>query len=198
MKPTGGLEWVAVDLHVHTPASKDYQGVGGDEGYLDLAVRANDLSAPSRQRQRPEHNLGCVAFTDHNSVEGFRRYRELRDETVKLRDSIRLRDPNNNLIANLDKDLELLNSVRVLMGCEIKANPGIHLLLIFHEAVPADQVVSFLEEAYGAQYATFAGDPAPTTTWTLQQVLDGVGARFGDGQWSSLHILILAVAYTRH
>ena len=66
------------------------------------------------------------------------------------------------------------------MGCEIKANPGVHLLLIFHEGVEPDQAVTFLEEIYGAPYANFSGDPAPTTAWTLQQVFEGVAAKFAD------------------
>ena len=178
MKQAGGLEWVGVDLHVHTPASKDYQGPRGDAGFLDLLGKANDFSTPRSRRERPQHNLACVAFTDHNSVDGFTRYRELSEEAAKLRDSIRLRDPNNPLIPKLEKDLEVLNSVRLLMGCEIKANPGVHLLLIFHESLDAEEVVRFLEEAYGLEYAKFDGDPSPTTSWPLQQVLDDITTRF--------------------
>jgi hypothetical protein len=182
MKSSSGMEWVGIDLHVHTPASKDYQGPRGDEEYLALIEKANEFAAPKTgpRPERPPHGLGCIALTDHNSVEGFKRHRTLREETTALRDSIRLRDPNNVLIPKLEKDIETLSSLRVLMGCEVKANPGIHLLLIFHESVQANEVTKFLEEIYGLRYEQFAGDPTPTTAWTLQQVLDGTTARFGE------------------
>jgi hypothetical protein len=180
MKTSGQLAWTGIDLHVHTPASRDYKGLRGDEGYLELAGKANEFSREKGQPKDQEHELTCAAFTDHNSIDGFKRYRELRDETAHLRDSIRLRDPNNSLITKLEKDLETLNSIRTFMGCEIKANPGIHLLLIFSESVRSEEAVQFLEAAYSLEYSSFAGDPSPTTVWTLPQVLDETQARFGD------------------
>jgi hypothetical protein len=66
------------------------------------------------------------------------------------------------------------------MGVEIKANPGIHALVLFAESVEPDDVCTFLEELYQAPYAEFAGDPAPTTRSTLTQTLDRVQEAFPD------------------
>jgi hypothetical protein len=144
------------------------------------------LESPGKSGKKAGHKkedrkpIGCIAFTDHNSVEGFRTHRGLLEETEKLSKAIRSRDPLNALVTQLDQDLDTLRSVRVLMGVEIKADPGIHVLVIFAESVEPDQVVAFLEAAYQAPYAGFQGDPTPSTCWTLKQTLDQIQATFAD------------------
>jgi hypothetical protein len=180
------LKWVGVDLHVHTPASKDYRGSKEDSEYLNVIRKANEFGAAGNTDRTKKKNvasrnpIGCVAFTDHNSVEGFRKYRQLQEETEKLAKGIRGRDPENSLVSELEKDLETLRSVRVLMGVEIKADPGIHVLLIFAESVEPPQVIKFLETAYQSSYVDFCGDPTPTTRWTLKESLDKIYEEFAD------------------
>jgi hypothetical protein len=190
MKPqeAPGLTWAGVDLHVHTPASADYRGTREDDEFINIVKRANEFgpSAEAGEKKgerkgRGQRNpIGCVAFTDHNSVEGFRRYRSLHEEIDKLSKAVRARDPSNPLVDQLEKDLEAMRSVRVLMGVEVKADPGIHMLVIFAESVEADHVVPFLEEAYQAPYRSIAGDPTPTARWTLKDTLDRIHERFSD------------------
>jgi hypothetical protein len=180
------LKWVGVDLHVHTPASKDYRGSKEDSEYLNAIRKANEFGAAGNDDRTKKKNvvsrnpIGCVAFTDHNSVEGFRKYRQLQEEIERLAKGIRGRDPENSLVSELEKDLETLRSVRVLMGVEMKADPGIHMLLIFAESVEPAQVVKFLETAYHSSYADFSGDPTPTTRWTLKESLDKIHEEFAD------------------
>ena len=180
------LKWVGIDLHVHTPASKDYKGSSDLSEYLKLIKSANQFGASSLTGRTPTEKksdrspIGCVAFTDHNSVEGFRKYRQLVDETEKFAKAIGARDPGNALVQQVDKELETLRSVRVLMGTEIKADPGIHLLIIFAESVEPENVIAFLEEAYQSAYTTFQGDPAPATRWTLKQTLDRLEEIFAE------------------
>jgi hypothetical protein len=66
------------------------------------------------------------------------------------------------------------------MGVEIKADPGIHMLLIFAESVEPAQVIKFLETAYQSSYFEFSGDPTPTTRWTLKETLDKIYEEFAD------------------
>jgi hypothetical protein len=180
------LKWVGVDLHVHTPASKDYRGNKEDSEYLNVIRKANEFGAAGNTDKTKKKGIasrnpiGCVAFTDHNSVEGFRKFRQLQEETEKLAKGIRGRDPENSLVSELEKDLETLRSVRVLMGVEIKADPGIHMLLIFAESVEPAQVIKFLETAYQSSYFEFSGDPTPTTRWTLKETLDKIYEEFAD------------------
>ena len=64
------------------------------------------------------------------------------------------------------------------MGTEMKANPGIHLLVIFQESVDPTNVTAFLEDAYGTPYAKIAGDPNAITRWSVLEALNAVRERF--------------------
>jgi len=52
-----GLQWVRVDMHLHTPASSDYRDP--DATYLKILQKAE------------ERGVDIIAFTDHNSVQGY-------------------------------------------------------------------------------------------------------------------------------
>ncbi len=60
-------QWRVIDTHIHTPASSDYQQP--EVGYLDILQRAEARS------------LDIIAFTDHNSIAG---YRKMQDEIQQL------------------------------------------------------------------------------------------------------------------
>ena len=51
------MQWYRVDLHLHTPASADYQE--SDVSYLDILRKAEF------------RGLDIIAFTDHNTVAGW-------------------------------------------------------------------------------------------------------------------------------
>ncbi|HEC36270.1 MAG TPA: PHP domain-containing protein, partial [Anaerolineae bacterium] len=51
-------QWRQVDLHLHTPASADYLEPG--VSYLDIL------------RQAESRGLDIIAFTDHNTMAGYR------------------------------------------------------------------------------------------------------------------------------
>jgi len=186
LQESGELKSVGVDIHVHTPASADYRGSRDPKEYLNIVRRANEFgstmeAAKDKKRSKKDNKpISCVAFTDHNSVEGFRTFRLLQKETEELSKSIRGRDPGNSLVEQLENELATLRSVRVLMGVELKADPGIHLLIIFAEAVEPDDVVRFLEDAYERKYSEFAGDPTPTARWTIKVSLDKIQERFSE------------------
>lgn len=186
VKQTHDQQWVGIDLHVHTPASTDYRGAKDEREYLEIIRGANEFTpkdpakASPRKREQPRNSISCIAFTDHNSVEGIRNLLALREDTQRTRDSIRARDPGNSLLKQLEEELKILDSVRILMGVEIKANPGIHLLTVFHESVEANSVIAFLEEIYGRPYAETAGDPSPVTRCTLVETLDTIREQFGE------------------
>ena len=50
------MKWYTIDLHLHTPASSDYQQPGVE--YLDIL------------KQTEARGLDMIAFTDHNTVAG--------------------------------------------------------------------------------------------------------------------------------
>ncbi len=103
-----------MDLHLHTPASNDYQEP--KVSYLDILRR-------SRSR-----GLDIIAFADHNTVAGYRRMREELERLQLLESLERLTDPER---ANLKEFQTLLKETLVLPGFEFTATFGFHILGIF-------------------------------------------------------------------
>lgn len=105
-----------MDLHLHTPASSDYQQAG---------VSALDLL-----RKAEEAGLDIIAFTDHNSVRGYADlWREIED--LELLEFLNRMSP-----AEADRLAEyrrLLGKILLLPGFEFTATFGFHVLAIFPE-----------------------------------------------------------------
>ncbi|HQX12239.1 MAG TPA: PHP domain-containing protein, partial [Thermoflexales bacterium] len=60
------ISWKRMDLHLHTPASHDYEQP--EKGYLDIL------------KQAERRGLDMIAFTDHNTANGYRNMtREIED-----------------------------------------------------------------------------------------------------------------------
>ncbi len=108
------MQWYVMDLHLHTPASADYQEEG--VSYLDILRKA--------ERQ----NLDIIALTDHNTVGG---YHAMMDEIEQLRylaKSKRIKDEEAKRLKDYER---LLDKVLVLPGFEFTATFGFHILGIF-------------------------------------------------------------------
>jgi len=103
-----------MDLHLHTPASNDYQEPKAT--YLDVLRRAK------------ARGLDIIAFADHNTVAGYRQMQEEIERLVMLEKLNRL---EKNERANLDEYRSLLDDVLVLPGFEFTATFGFHILGIF-------------------------------------------------------------------
>jgi histidinol phosphatase-like PHP family hydrolase len=113
------LTWRTMDLHLHTPASSDYQEPQAT--YLDILQRAE------------ARGLDLIAFTDHNTVAGYRR---LRDEIAELELLERLQRLRPDEAARLKEYRRLLNKILVLPGFEFTATFGFHILAIFPPETP--------------------------------------------------------------
>ncbi len=110
------LQWRRIDLHVHTPASVDYQQP--DVSILDILRRAD------------ERGLHGIALTDHNSVRGYAdMWREIED--LELLEYLgRMQAAETERLAEYR---DLLGRVVVLPGFEFTAQFGFHILAIFPE-----------------------------------------------------------------
>ena len=107
--------WRRADLHLHTPASSDYQEP--DVSFLDILRRCE------------ERQLDIVAITDHNTVAG---YRNLCNEIQQLK---LLENPNRiqpEERQTLEEYNRLLAKILVLPGFEFTATFGFHILAIFN------------------------------------------------------------------
>jgi hypothetical protein len=108
--------WRRIDLHLHTPASVDYQDP--DISYLDILRKAEARGAD------------LIAFTDHNSVRGYANlWREIEDlELLEALERLSTAEQRR-----LDEYRRILKTIRVLPGFELSATFGFHILAIFPE-----------------------------------------------------------------
>lgn len=126
-KPRGSMQWYAMDLHLHTPASIDYQQPG--VSFLDILQRAE------------ARGLDIIAFADHNTVAGYRRMREEIDRLEFLEASKRMHPDEQNRLAEYRRYLE---KILVLPGFEFTATFGFHILGIFPPDKPVREIEHLL------------------------------------------------------
>jgi hypothetical protein len=113
-----------VDLHLHTPASSDYQEP--DVSLLDIL------------KQCETRGLEIIAFTDHNTVAGYRRLREEIHELELLERLDRLTETEQQQLKDYQR---ITQKILILPGFELTAMFGFHILAIF----PVDKPVRELE-----------------------------------------------------
>ena len=106
--------WYKADLHIHTPASNDYEEPNAS--YLDCIRTAVDKG------------MEIIAITDHNTVAGVGAMRREVEWLTRLERDNRLND-SEKLILQQWRDLA--NKVLVLPGFEFTATFGFHILAIF-------------------------------------------------------------------
>jgi histidinol phosphatase-like PHP family hydrolase len=105
-----------MDLHIHTPASADYQQ--RESSYIQLLQRAEECG------------IDILAFTDHNSVRGYAQmWREIED--LELLEALKRIEPQEARLLNEYR--RLLNRILLLPGFEFTATFGFHILAIFPE-----------------------------------------------------------------
>ena len=124
---TPSLPWRRIDLHVHTPASHDYEEPG--RTYLDIL------------KQAERRGLDIIAFTDHNTVNG---YRAMLDEIARLEYLEQLGRIRADEQARLNEYRRLRQKILVLPGFEFTATFGFHVLGIFPPDKPLREIEHIL------------------------------------------------------
>jgi hypothetical protein len=116
-----------MDLHLHTPASVDYQQP--EVTPLDILLRAE------------ARGLDIIAFADHNTVAGYRR---MKDEIARLEflESSKRLLPQEQV--QLNEYRRLLDKILVLPGMEFTATFGFHILGIFPPEKPVREIEHLL------------------------------------------------------
>ncbi len=121
------LQWRTIDLHIHTPASSDFQQ--SEVGILEMLQRAE------------VRGLDIIAFTDHNTIAGYRRM-------VNEIQQLELLERLNRLLpeeqARLNEYRRLLDKILVLPGFEFTATFGFHILGIFPPEKPVREIEHLL------------------------------------------------------
>ncbi len=118
------MQWYRMDLHLHTPASKDYQQP--EITYLDIL------------QQVERRGIDIIAFTDHNTIRGFREMYEEIEKLEWLAGSGRVNPEEEYRLSEYQR---LLRKILVLPGFEFTATFGFHILGIF----PNDLKIRYIE-----------------------------------------------------
>ena len=92
------MTWFRMDLHLHTPASADYQDLSAT--YLEILQKAE------------ERGLDIVAFTDHNSVSGIAAMRREIEDLELLEELDRLMPAERNILDEYRRLLGKFSSCR--------------------------------------------------------------------------------------
>ena len=121
------MQWSKIDLHIHTPASSDYQNM--EASYLDILKRAE------------VRGLAVIAFTDHNTVAG---YRKMHEEIQKLEFLEKLNRILLEEQTRLNEYHRLLKKILVLPGFEFSATFGFHIQGIFPCEKPVREIEHML------------------------------------------------------
>lgn len=121
------MQWYSMDLHLHTPASSDFQQP--DIKYVELLQRAE------------ARGLDIIAFTDHNTVAG---YRKLQDEISQLELLERLNRILPDEQNRLREFRRLLERILILPGFEFTATFGFHIIGIFPPETPVREIEHLL------------------------------------------------------
>jgi hypothetical protein len=116
-----------MDLHIHTPASNDYQEVG--ISYLDILRRCE------------ARGLDVAAFADHNSIAGYARMLEEIHQYELLESLGRLAPDESQRLAEYRR---LRQRVLLLPAVEFTATFGFHILGVFPPTTSVREVEHLL------------------------------------------------------
>ena len=130
-----------VDLHIHSPSSDCYKGPKNDDEYFSILQRCK------------EKGLRVVAITDHNSIDGHKKFFRLKEKLLEEKNSLSLITDSaqaKDKVKLINSKLNLFDDILLLPGVEIEVSNGIHLLGIFNPETDIEKIESFLINAgYG-------------------------------------------------
>ncbi|MCS7060696.1 MAG: putative DNA binding domain-containing protein [Anaerolineae bacterium] len=118
-------------MHLHTPGSADYEQAG--VSFLDILQQAE------------RRGLDIIAFTDHNTVNG---YRQMMREIADLELLERLQRIQPDELGRLLEYRRLLKKILVLPGFEFTSTFGFHILGIFPPDKPLRDIEYLLYEMH--------------------------------------------------
>lgn len=121
------MQWLSMDLHLHTPASSDYQDPG--TSYLDILRRAE------------VRGLNIIGFADHNTVAGYRKMLDEIEQLRLLRSLKRILPEEEQRLKEYER---LRAKVLVLPGFEFTATFGFHVMGFFAPEKPIREIEHIL------------------------------------------------------
>lgn len=156
-------DFVKVDLHIHTPASSDYNGDRNDEEYYNIL------------RNAKSKEIKIIAVTDHKTIEGYKKINSLKDKLLLEQEPLSTITDSEQVkkkLLDIEDRLSLFRDILILPGIEFTARPGIHMLLIFNTSVSPQSIEQFLAEAGYKLGNLGKKDPQTLPNWDVVTLLD--------------------------
>jgi hypothetical protein len=151
-------DFIRIDLHIHTPASRDYKGARNEKEYLQIL------------REAKSKGLRIIAITDHNSIDGYKAILKLKDKLDNQRESLSSitdSEQTRKSLSLIESNLSLFDDLLILPGIEFEVNNGIHLLIIFSDKVPLQRIEKLLLDG-GYTPGTFGEhQPSIVPNWDI-------------------------------
>jgi len=141
------MQWYRADLHMHTPASIDYKDK--EAHFLDILRRAE------------YRGIDIIAFTDHNTVNGYAAMIREVERLTFLEEMGRALPEETRLLLEYQR---LLDKVLVLPGFEFTATFGFHVLGIFAPSTPIRTIEHILLSLNVPNGVLESGDAAAGST----------------------------------
>lgn len=117
-------EYYAVDLHVHTPASKCFRGSQEEICYLNII------------KEYIDKDVRIICITDHNTVKGYDQIIKIKKKYTDIIDTLSEISVGNKEIVDsinpITEILKIFDRIVILPGIEIEVNPGIHFVVVFN------------------------------------------------------------------
>ena len=110
-------QWYTMDIHIHTPASLDFQQP--EVSFLDILKKAES------------RGLDILAFTDHNTIAGYRKLKEEIRQLELLEKLNRLLPDEKSLLSEYRR---LQNKILLLPGIEFTSTFGFLIIGLFSPA----------------------------------------------------------------
>jgi hypothetical protein len=126
-KSNTNLHWFNVDVHLHTPASSDFQQE--NTTYIEILQRAET------------RGVDLLAFTDHNTVAGYKTMMEEVNQLTMLEKLNRLLPEEK---AKLIEYRRLFSKMVILPGFEFTATFGFHIIALFSPEIAVRDVEHLL------------------------------------------------------
>jgi len=113
-KPKNKQQFFTMDLHLHSPASADYQTPG--VSYLDILQKAES------------RGLEIISFADHNTISGYSNLLREIDQLTTFEKTNRLLPEEKS---RLQEYRRLFTKMLILPGFEFTAMMGFHIQALF-------------------------------------------------------------------
>lgn len=154
--------WMRIDLHIHTPASEDYEAPNAS--FLEILKEAE------------RRELRIIAFTDHNTVHGYEQFRNEVEFLRRLAEFDRCTAEERERLAEYER---LLAAILVLPGFEFTSQDGRHLLGVFDPQTPVSVLEAMLLQLGVPSSLLKTGTATPPGTRPIFEAFESIARNGG-------------------